>query len=266
MCNVTCRFWTRAWFAVGLMAAGMGSAFAADQPGASQAPAFGPGAQIWPGAGALGGSAERVSDVDAQLRDIETTKKLMKALGELHGQAAPGALLTGQNQLGAGGKPGIAQTVPAAALADPSANTALELPRLPAEQLRAATGAVSQVARTIGVTSSSSDGAGRAADSGLGRIEESSTARSRAPGDDEKFRALFDQLVDEMLPWAIGFVVLFGAGYGVFALVLARSGSSGRERYSERGGDQPQRRRRRGADLRRAPEYRAGRSSRHSVK
>jgi hypothetical protein len=176
--------------------------------------------------------AERApADSEAQLREIESTKRLMKELGALHGGGGPMAA-------GAAIKPtGPSVSGVPTQVDEPAKDSGGDLTSNPAlrETVKAVNGAVNQV--TGGGAASSS-----AARSNNLEVPQEAP-RTRQPGDEERLAELLNGLVDEMLPWALGFGVLFVVGYGGISLVSGRSGntpgassSRGRHRSRRSGG------------------------------
>lgn len=182
--------------------------------------------------GDLGRESKPV-DVDAQLREIENTKKLMKALGELHGQGAGG--VQGQLPGQAGLDPG--KSAPAASAAPVASGgrdqKGLELPGLPTDELRALGKEASQAARAAGLGSGSggAETSPRQTDAGPGESGAMRPARAPTAGDEERYRVMLDSLIEEIGPWAIAFVVVFFLGY------VAISWLSARVRKTSRPGD-----------------------------
>lgn len=174
------------------------------------------------------GSEARPVDVESQLREIENTKKLMKALGELHGQAqttVPGPA-AGQ------GGPESAK-VPQGAGIQPSPGVGvrdtggLELPRVPSEDLRALAGGISQAARAVGIdpasTSSASTTSGDPRNvTTVSNGEQGPQARAYSPGDQELLNGLLEKFIDEVMPWVVVLAGLFGIGYLLFSWMTSR--------------------------------------------
>jgi hypothetical protein len=189
-----------------------GGAIAADTP-AVPLPAAGIG-----GMTAVEGNPA-TPDVEAQLQEIERTKRLMRALGEMHGgNAAP---RPGTPAAAAGASaPAVPQPGVKADAASPA--SALGLPALPdgaAAEIRGLVNSAGEVARAVGV---SGDKPAATAERGS-PLQEESRSRTRASDNDLEVRAMFDSLLDEVLPWAIGFVLLFGLAYTGFSWMSGRS-------------------------------------------
>ncbi len=210
------------------------------------------GANALPGLASPPGDLDRESkpvDVDAQLREIENTKKLMKALGELHGQGTGGV----QSQLPsqAGSDPGkSAPAVSAAPVASGGRDLkGLELPGLPTDDLRALGKEAAQAARAAGLGSGSggAEASPRLADASPGESGAMRPARAPAPGDEERYRVMLESLIEEIGPWVIAFVVVFFLGYVAISWLSARARKSSRPGDRARSGS-----RRRGESRRRS--------------
>ena len=194
-----------------------------------------------PGLAAPLGDFDRESkpvDVEAQLREIENTKKLMKALGELHGQGTGGV----QGQLP--GQPGLdpAKSAPGGSPAPVTSNArdqnGLELPGLPTDAVRALGKEASQAARAVGLDSSSggAETSPRQADTNSGDNGGMRPSRAPAPGDEMRFKAMLESLIEEIGPWAITFVVVFFLGYVAISWLSARAQPASRPGDQRRSG------------------------------
>ena len=183
-------------------------------------------------------------DVEAQLREIENTKKLMKALGELHGQGTGGPQSQSPAQAGADAAKSAAGG--AAVLLAPGSRDpkGLELPGLPTEDLRALGKEASQAARAVGLDSGS---AGAVASSGQAAANPGENGgmrppRASAPGDEERYKVMLESLLEEIGPWVIAFVVIFFLGYVTISWISARArktsrmGDRGRSGSRRKGG------------------------------
>jgi hypothetical protein len=173
-----------------------------------------------PGSGlAVPDTSAGPQDAEAQIREIERTKKLMRALGEMHGgEAAP--------------KPGTQPAVaPSAVPAAPAASARQEaaaapaiapLSHLPAAELREIAGTAREAARAVGIAGDKPVAASMQAERSL-PVQEQSRSRSRPSDDGQEFRALLDGFVDEVLPWVIGFGLLFIAAYSSYGWFAGRA-------------------------------------------
>ena len=189
------------------------------------------------------GKEVRPVDVEAQLREIENTKKLMKALGELHSQGKASATEQGVKGSDAArpSPAALPQSTPEAVARE---GGGLELPRLPGEELRAIAGGVSQAARAVGLETgarpaSAEDGLRRGGVDGH-PAEATTKPRAYSAGDHERLSELFDKFIDEVLPWFGGIAVLLAICYAIYGAMASRgrlaARSPGRRQdYSRRG-------------------------------
>ncbi len=194
-------------------------------------------------------------DVESQLREIENTKKLMKALGELHGQGAggPHGQLPGQAGSDAAKSAAGVATVPVAPGSRDSKG--LELPGLPTEELRALGKEVSQTARAAGLESGSGSGTAspRQAEANPGEESGMRPSRAPAPGDEERFKVMLESLIEEIGPWVVAFVVIFFLGYVGISWLSTRAHKA--SRMGDRGRSGSRRKGRSGKRSSRAPHY-----------
>lgn len=167
---------------------------------------------------------ERVpSDTETQLREIENTKRLMKELGSMHGG---GSMATGKVVSPAAPGPSVPTEASATTPAADSGPNLLANPNV-RETVKAVSGVVQQV---TGSTPRPVDASARSP----GSEAPEPPPRPRQPGDEERLAEMLNGLLDEMLPWAIGFGVLFVVGYGGVSLASARSGGAAQAPASRR--------------------------------
>ena len=179
--------------------------------------------------GAFGSGQSTPTDPESQLKEIENTKRLMKALGELHAKPVPSSPGASQNPL-----PAVqvqdAQRSPAQASSGANeASSRLDLIGIPVSGLREAAGTAAQVARSLsGESTAAARPAARDGGGGMmGTIPDdgSAGARPRQRGADDEYRAqtLVDEFLEEVKPWAIGFAVIFAICYAIFSWASARA-------------------------------------------
>ena len=206
--------------------------------------------------GAFGSGQSMPADAESQLKEIENTKRLMKALGELHAKPAPSSPGASQNPL-----PAVqaqdAQRSPAHAQGGANdGSSRLDLIGIPQVGLREAAGTAAQLARSL---TGESPAASRPSmrDGGVGTMgampdDGSAGARPRQRAADDEYRAqtLVDEFLEEVKPWAIGFAVIFAICYSIFSWASARASrgpsaghaeSSSRSRSSSRSGSRRRR-------------------------
>lgn len=181
--------------------------------------------------GGNGPSQNASPDVEAQLREMENTKKLMKALGELHAKSTPG---------NPGTSPGPAGIVPpATTAASPQQlggaereGASLGIAGVPLTGVREAAGTAAQVARSLsGDTRVPSPGSlpergdSSATPFGSALEDGASGARGRPRGADDEYRTqtLISAFLEEIQPWAIGFGLILALFYAIFSWVTARA-------------------------------------------
>lgn len=219
---------------------------------------LGQGGMSAPGGFGASGKDAKGPDGEAQLREIESTKKLMKALGEMNAPQPGGA-----DKAGEAAKQGAAANAARKGEAAEGGTGVLKGMGIPGElatDLREAAGAASKAARAVGLTADPDTVVARGtAGGGSGssaRGEE--TARSRPAASESEFQELLDKLIDEFLPWAIGIAVLLALTIGIFSWAAARGqalGAAPQGKGSNRGSRKRRGSRRRGQDLRHAPVY-----------
>lgn len=172
--------------------------------------------------GVVAPGSERPADAESQLREIESAKRLMKELGALHGGGTPaggtkdGAVVpafgarerTGKMPLGALGEAG-----PDEPKSEPIAGA------------REVAGVLSSAAKVVGVGSASAGTpGGRSTGASEPSADSEATPRRSAQADDPgQVERLLNGLIDEVLPWAIGFAILFAIGYVGISWMFARA-------------------------------------------
>lgn len=240
-----------------------GSAVAADGPQPGSLPILAPGSKGTLGEAGILGNDAKAQDSEAQLREIESTKRLMKTLRDMNAPPA-GA---GPGQAGESREATKAAEAPKAAKGGPEGGgPGLELPGAVASELREVASGVSQAARAVGLTGDPAAVAARDANrpndgspgATSGSMRDPEVMRTTVKADEGEVQAMLDRLIDEILPWAIGIGVLLALSYGIFSWAAARAnaGDAGRRGSSGgRSGSRKRRSSRRGPDLRRSSGY-----------
>ena len=179
--------------------------------------------------GAFGGGQSAPADAESQLREIENTKRLMKALGELHAKQAPASPGAAQVSSPTGQTQEMQKAPGQAPGGAPDVASRLDLVGIPTSGLREVAGTAAQVARSLtGESASAARPAARDGSVGMmGSIPDdgSAGARPRQRGADDEYRAqtLVDEFLEEIKPWAIGFAVIFAICYAIFSWASARA-------------------------------------------
>ena len=174
-------------------------------------------------ASAADDSAPGTVDVEAQLRELESAKRLMKALGEMHAQSAPGGQAPAQGRLAAPAdlSAEMAKSAPDATKITSSGD--FDVAKMAGVDRKDAAERLSQAARVVtGERSDLQTSMTRPANMGSS-TSEAAAPRARGYDNDERVRSMMENLIDEIAPWAISFAAVFGVGYTTLSWFTGRA-------------------------------------------